>query len=116
MTEEQLQSVVNKVDLLLKKELNVPDKYRHWVFSAAKIESQVEIIQQAKDAVKYLESVWVMNATATGFYDGPKFTVTEDDKHIEICAEDSSLFTLINGCMSFARELKRREMLGNAER
>lgn len=116
MTEEQLRNVVNKVDQLLKQELQIPDKYHHWVFSAAKIESQVEKIQQAKDAVKYLESVWVMNATATGFYDGPKFTVTEDDKHIEICAEDASLITLINGCMAFARELKRREMLGSAER
>lgn len=116
MTEEQLRNVVNKVDQLLKKELQIPDKYHHWVFSAAKIESQVEKIRQAKDAVKYLESVWVMNATATGFYDGPKFTITEDDKHIEICAEDSSLITLIKGCMAFARETKRREMLGSAER
>lgn len=116
MTEEQLHSVVNKVDQLLKEELQIPDKYHHWVFSASKIAKQEKIIQQAKDAVKYLQSIWHMNATSTGFYDGPKFTITENDEHIEICAEDSSLITLINGCMAFARELKRREMLGDAER
>lgn len=116
MTEEQLQNVVNKVDQLLKKELQIPDKYHHWVFGAAKIAKQEKIIQQAKDAVKCLEDTWCMNATATGFYDGPKFVITEDDEHISICAEDSSLITLIDGCMAFARELKRREMLGSAER
>ena len=116
MTEDQLRRTINKVESLLKTELQIPDKYHHWVFSAAKTVKQEKVIQHAKDAVKCLESVWVMNATATGFYDGPKFTVTEDDKHIEICAEDSSLITLINGCMAFARELKRREMLGSAER
>ena len=116
MTEEQLRNVVNKVDQLLKKELNVPDKYHHWVFGAAKIAKQEKAIQQAKDAVKCLESVWRMNAEATGFYDGPKFVITENDEHISIRAEDSSLITLINGCMAFARELKRREMLGSAER
>lgn len=116
MTEEQLHSVVYKVGQLLKNELQIPDEYHHWVFSAAKMPKLAQKIQHAKDAVKCLEDTWAMNAMATGYYDGPKFKVDEDDSHIEICAEDSSLMTLINGCMAFARELKRREMLGSAER
>ena len=109
MTEEQLQRTINKVESLLKTELQVPDKYHHWVFGAAKIPKQMKTVEHAKEAVKCLESHWDMNACCTGVYEGPKFTVNENEERIEICAEDSSLITLINGCMAFARELERRE-------
>lgn len=65
-------------------------------------------IDNARKAVKNLESHWLMNADCTGVYEGPKFSIDPDDGgNTEILAESDSLITLINGCMAFARELER---------
>lgn len=69
-------------------------------------------INNARKAVKNLESHWLINADCTGVYEGPKFTIDPDDGgNTEILAESDSLITLIDGCMAFAREIERLKSL-----
>lgn len=84
------------------------EQYHHYVFCAANIAENERAIDNAHEAVENLESYWLMNATCTGVYEGPKFSIDSDDGgNTEILAESDSLITLINGCMAFASELER---------
>ena len=88
-------------------------KYKHWVFCAGNMPENQSAIDNARKAVKNLEWHWAMNADCTGVYDGPKFTIYPDDGgNTEILAESDDLMTLINGCMSFAREEERLSLGG----
>lgn len=104
MTERQLDSTLKKVADVLKKELQVPDSYKHYVYTAALVPQNEKSIANAKKAVEFLEEMWEMNADIHGHYEGPDFVVKEDRGNIEIYAESGSLLTLIDGCMAFARE------------
>jgi hypothetical protein len=88
-------------------------QYKHWVFGAANdMPENQDAIANACKAVKHLEAFWVMNATCTGVYEGPKFTIYPDDGgNTEILAESDDLTTLIDGCMAFAREVERLKSL-----
>jgi hypothetical protein len=66
-----------------------------------------EIIKKAKKAVENLEDLWEMNADIHGHYEGPEFVIHEEGSNVEIQAISSSLSTLVNGCMAFAREMAR---------
>lgn len=83
-------------------------QYKHWVFCAGNMPENQSAIDNARKAVKILESHWLMNADCTGVYEGPKFTIYPDDGgNTEILAESDDLMTLISGCMAFAREVER---------
>ncbi len=104
MTERQLDSTLKKVTDVLKKELQVPDSYKHYVYSAGLFPQNEKSIANAKKAVELLEEMWEMNADIHGHYEGPNFVIEEGKDNIEIYAESGSLLTLIDGCMAFARE------------
>lgn len=83
-------------------------QYRHYVFCAGNMPENQSAINNARKAVEILRWHWTMNATCTGVYEGPKFTINPDDGgNTEILAEADSLITLIDGCMAFAREVER---------
>lgn len=90
-------------------------QYKHWVFCAGNMPENKDAIANACKAVEILKWRWTMNATCTGAYEGPKFTIDPDDGgNTEILAESDDLMTLINGCMSFAREVERLTLGGKA--
>lgn len=83
-------------------------QYKHFVFCAGNMPENERAIDNARRAVESLESYWAMNATCTGVYEGPKFTIDPDDRgNTEILAESDDLRTLVSGCMAFAREVER---------
>lgn len=83
-------------------------QYKHYVFCAANTAENQRAIDNARKAVEILKWRWTMNATCTGEYEGPKFSIDPDDGgNTEILAESDSLMTLIDGCMAFAREVER---------
>ena len=78
---------------------------KHWVFCSANIPENETAIKMAVHAVSILDDYWNMNATATGIYEGSKFTInTNDGNNTSICAEDNDIHRLIYSCMAFARE------------
>ena len=83
------------------------EEYKHWVFSAGKLPENAKVIEKAKKAIEYLEDLWEMNADIHGHYEGPEFVIHDEGSNIEIQAVSSSLSTLIDGCMAFAREMAR---------
>ncbi len=89
-------------------------KYRHYVFCAANIAENMHAIDNACRAARDLDHYWSINASCTGVYEGPKFSVNPNDGgNTEILAESDSLITLIEGCMAFAREVERlRQRVG----
>lgn len=104
MTEKQLDRTLRQVAEVLKKELQVPDSYEHCVYCAGLFPSNEKSIDNAIKATEILDEMWSMNADIHGHYEGPDFEIKEDDGNISIYARSSSLITLINGCMAFARE------------
>ena len=90
-------------------------KYKHWVFCAGNMLENRDAITNAYKAVEILKWRWTMNATCTGVYEGPNFTIYPDDGgNTEILAESDSLITLVDGCMAFAREVERlRQRVGD---
>jgi len=109
MSEEQLRKTLHKVEEVLKKELQVPDHYKHYVYTAGLFPENEKSNANAKKAVEILEDIWEMNADIHGHYEGPNFVIKEGD-NLEIYAESDSLLTLIDGCMAFAR---RKALLDN---
>lgn len=79
---------------------------KHYVYCAGNFPENMNSIDSALKAVHYLESMWEMNATVTGIYEGSKFIITkptELNNNYEIYAEDEDIHRLISSCMAFAR-------------
>ena len=73
---------------------------RHYVFTAAIIDEQLTIINNAKRALEALKNIWEMNATCTGCYEGSKSnTIENDGGNFSIYFEDDDINRLINSCM-----------------
>ncbi len=78
---------------------------KYWVFCAANIPKNEVAIKMAVHTVSILDDYWDMNATATGVYEGSKFTINPDDGGTtSICVEDDDIHRLIFSCMAYARE------------
>ena len=84
---------------------------KHWVFCAANTPENELAIKTAVHTVSILDDYWDMNATATGAYEGSKFTINPNDgNNTSICAEDDDIHCLIYSCMAFARENEKLKL------
>lgn len=84
---------------------------KHWVFCAANTPENELAIKTAVHTVSILDDYWDMNATATGVYEGSKFTINPDDgNNTSICAEDDDIHRLIYSCMAYARENEKLKL------
>lgn len=86
-------------------------KIRHYVFGAAICEENKKSIKNAKKALEIVENDWEQIAWITGYYNGSKSGINENDEgNYSIYFEDDDIGQLISSCMSFQREYTKLEI------